>query len=545
MTMLTNNDSKNSFRSYTMPKISLLNNCNSGFLKKTLLNTAIIASTMMLAVMPMDVLAEAQINGSDLTELSLVDEVSSDSTSSLTNMGDLNPSLLPNELSLLEAQKVLTKVSPKLAANHAAIEASKLQSQASERLNQPIVFLQTQATHYNLDTDVDLTGIKSGIDNKVNGFVDSLPFPIPNLNLPPLSSGLPDTYNLQQSGNKVGANIVAVWPVYTAGRTEAITRVLDDKTREAQADALIDSDKLYSTLVERYFTAQLAIFAAYLREDALQTTQQTDHLAMRLLEEGLIARVERLEAQVALADAKSEAIKARNKANLAITALQKLLRSPHPIKPTSPLFVSSKRLPPLEAFQQIALANHPGLKKVDAKYNQAMHVRQFSDTGIKPTVSVYGIHEIDKDPSWLVGVSANWKLWGGLDKKAQLAAGDARMNQALLTKIEVSDNIELLVEKNWKAVENARVHYLSLQGNVRLAKELLRLKQLGLVEGVNTALEVTTAQTKYLKARTEQAAAANDYVQALAALMESCGTPFAFNDYMAAADIRLPYLPLD
>ena len=73
-----------------------------------------------------------------------------------------------------------------------------------------------------------------------------------------------------------------------------------------------------------------------------------------------------------------------------------------------------------------------------------------------------------------------------------------------------------------------------------LAQELLRYKQLGMKEGVNTALDVTTAQTKYLQARTEQAAAANDYVQALAALMESIGTPEAFNEYMAVADIKLP-----
>lgn len=75
-----------------------------------------------------------------------------------------------------------------------------------------------------------------------------------------------------------------------------------------------------------------------------------------------------------------------------------------------------------------------------------------------------------------------------------------------------------------------------------LATEVLRLRRLGLQEGVNTAIEVVQAQTQALKARTEQAQAANDYVQALAALMQSAGTPLAFNAYLNAADIRLPTL---
>ena len=38
------------------------------------------------------------------------------------------------------------------------------------------------------------------------------------------------------------------------------------------------------------------------------TLQQTDHMAERLFEEGFISRVDRLEAQSALADAKSESV---------------------------------------------------------------------------------------------------------------------------------------------------------------------------------------------------------------------------------------------
>lgn len=98
----------------------------------------------------------------------------------------------------------------------------------------------------------------------------------------------------------------------------------------------------------------------------------------------------------------------------------------------------------------------------------------------------------------------------------------------------------LLVEKNWQTVNNARDNFIALNTNIELASEMLRFRQLGFKEGVNTALEVMQAEANLEKAKTEQAKAANDYVQAMADLMQSCGTPLEFNRYMQSADVKLP-----
>ncbi|MGO3641404.1 MAG: TolC family protein, partial [Psychrobacter sp.] len=438
------------------------------------------------------------------------------------------------------AQNILLQVSPKLAANQAAIASSEYQTDALDTLDNPLVFARVSATAYNLDTDLDLSSLKSGVVNEA----DSLAPYFPNLpNLGELADErIPDSYELKRSGSTSGAGVGVLWPIYTAGRTTALTSASEARTQEAIADSLLDKNELYNTLIERYFKAQLAIIAAYLREDAYDTLQQTDHMAQRLFEEGFISRVDRLEAQSALADAKSESVNANNDARLAMMALQRLLRTEYRIKPTTPLFVSSRPLPDVTYFQDLALANHPGLQKVAAKRKQAEQLHALSDTGYKPTVMLYGYGQVEKDPSWVAGISASWKLWGGLDKTASLASSNAKIRQADLSEIEVSDNLLLLVEKNWHDVNNAQSRYQALQSNVDLAAEVLRLRQLGLQEGVNTPIEVVQAQTQSLKARTEQAQAANSYVQSLAALMQSCGTPLAFNTYLNAADIQLPTL---
>ncbi len=447
-------------------------------------------------------------------------------------------------LSLEQAQNILLQVSPKIAANQAAIAASEYETDALKTIDNPLVFARVSASTYNLDADVDLSTLKNGIVNDINTSVDNIIPPIPDLpNFGELvGERIPDTYELKRSGSTTGAGLGVVWPIYTAGRTTALTGASNARTQEAVADSLLDKNELYNTLIERYFKAQLAIIAAYLREDAYGTVQQVDHMAQRLFEEGFISRVDRLEAQSALADAKSESVNANNDARLAMMALQRLLRTEYRIKPSTPLFVSSRPLPDVNYFQDLALTNHPGLQKVAAKRAQAQQLHALSDTGYKPTVMLYGYGQIEKDPSWVAGISASWKLWGGLDKTATLASSNAKIRQADLTEIEVSDNLLLLVEKNWHDVNNAQSRYQALQSNVDLAAEVLRLRRLGLQEGLNTPIDVVQAQTQSLKARTEQAQAANTYVQSLAALMQSCGTPLAFNAYLNAADIRLPTL---
>lgn len=454
---------------------------------------------------------------------------------------------VPSNLTLAQAQQYLVKVSPKVAADNAAIVSNELRAESTKGLNKPIVYLGASATHVHVDNNIDTTGIKNNlaIDNAVNNNIGNLPITLP---LPTtavdigglITDPIPNSIPANVDKNRTGANVTVLWSAYNGHKTEAVTSLLNGMTDESRADADLSLDEQYTTLTKRYFQTQLAIMAAYLRADALNAIRATDHAAQRALDVGLISKVERLEAKKALADAEYENSKALNDAELAMTALQRLLRTPYFIKPTSPLFVSTKPLPPLSYFQQQAKMHHPGFDKVAAKYNQAKALHEFSESAYKPNVTVFGRSEIDADPNWIAGVSANWKLWGGVDRRISTQSSLAKLHQAEFSQVDVNDNIMLLVEKNWQTVNNARDNFIALNTNIELASEMLRFRQLGFKEGVNTAVEVMQAEANLEKAKTEQAKAANDYVQAMADLMQSCGTPLEFNRYMQAADVKLP-----
>ena len=105
------------------------------------------------------------------------------------------------------------------------------------------------------------------------------------------------------------------------GASHAARGLLDAQAQEAQADATKTSHEATTLLVQRYFGAQLAQRAAVLRESALATIEQHDAAAQKMLDAGVIARVERLQARTAREEARRNARKARDDAELAATAL--------------------------------------------------------------------------------------------------------------------------------------------------------------------------------------------------------------------------------
>ncbi|QQU06534.1 hypothetical protein I6I87_10915 [Moraxella osloensis] len=67
---------------------------------------------------------------------------------------------MPSNLTLAQAQQYLVKVSPKVAADNAAIVSNELRAESTKGLNKPIVYLGASATHVHVDNNIDTTGIK-------------------------------------------------------------------------------------------------------------------------------------------------------------------------------------------------------------------------------------------------------------------------------------------------------------------------------------------------------------------------------------------------
>ncbi|WP_421955471.1 TolC family protein [Polaromonas sp.] len=426
--------------------------------------------------------------------------------------------------------------SDQLAASRAAVDGKSLQAQALKNLGGPVVSLSAAAFAYNANLNVNL----DPINQRLAQINQRLPIPLQNLPIPLPVPQFPSNYTYNRYDTGTTKSISAVWPIYTGGANDAVRGFVSAQESEARADADRTGYELATLLVQRYFGAQLAARAAALRQSALNDIRQHDEATAKMLAAGVISRIERLQAQAAYEEAKRNASKAQDDAELAAIALARTVKSDAPVVPDTPLFVLTQPVESLPHFLNEALLRHPGLAKVSAKKAQAEQLHHGEEALRKPQVFAFGQRELKPgNADWVGGIGVRWTLFDSVDRNALAAASGKQIEQAERTELQARSDISLLVEKNWRSVEQARRQYLATEPGVALAHEVLRLRTAALRGGTGTALELIDAEVNQAKVETERAQVAFDYVTALARLLESCGLSEEFSAYVRRADVKV------
>jgi len=424
--------------------------------------------------------------------------------------------------------------SDQLAAAQAGVDSKVLQAQALQGLGGPVVSLSASAYAYNLNLNVNLDPVNQSLAQ----IGQQLAIPLQSLHIP--LPQFPSSYTFNRSDTGTTRSVSAVWPIYTGGANEAARAFVQAQADEARADADKTGHEVATLLVQRYFGAQLAIKAATLRQAALDDIAQHDAATAKMLAAGVVSRVERLQAQAAFEEARRNAKKAQSDAELAAVAVAHMLKSSAVGPLATPLFVLTQPVEPLAHFLAEALARHPGLAKVSAKQAQAEQLHHGQEGLRKPQVFAFGQHDLKlRDADWVGGVGVRWTLFDSVDRDALSAASNKQIEQVTLTERQARSDITLLVEKNWRTLEQARQQFLATEPGVVLSKEVLRLRTVALRAGTGTALELMDADVNLAKVETERAQVAYDYVYALASLLESCGLSEQFSAYASRADVRV------
>lgn len=426
--------------------------------------------------------------------------------------------------------------SDQLAAAQAAVASKDLQSQGLKGLGGPVVSLIGAAYAYNANLNLNL----DPVSQQLGQISQQLPIPLQNLPIPLPVPQLPASYTLNRHDTGSTQLISAVWPIYAGGASDAVRGLVSAQGSEARADADKTGHELATLLVQRYFGAQLTVKAAALRQAALNDIRQHDAAAAKMLAAGVISRIERLQAQAAYEEARRNALKAQDDAELAAIALARTVKSNTPVQPDTPLFVLTQPVEPLPHFLNEALLRHPGLAKVNAKKAQAEQLHHGQEALRKPQLFAFGQRELKTGSAdWIGGVGVRWTLFDAVDRNALAAASNKQIEQAERTELQARSDISLLVEKNWRTLEQARQQFLATAPGVTLAHEVLRLRTSALREGTGTALELIDAEVNQAKVETERAQVAFTYVTALAQLLESCGLSEEFSSYIRRADVKV------
>ncbi|MCE5265882.1 MAG: TolC family protein [Deltaproteobacteria bacterium] len=359
------------------------------------------------------------------------------------------------------------------------------------------------------------------------------------------ASVLPDFSLDVQDRSFWRSEVEMTWPIFTGGRITAANRSARAGVEEAAAQKDRSVQRLTSELVRRYFGLRVALRVLDVRQETLR--ELTEHLRQaRLLEEaGVIARAERLHAEVAYTEADREVQGARKDVEIARIALADIVGGIESYEPVSPLFMVHD-LGPLDSLREGIAGGHPMLREASAKRAQADEGWKAERARWFPEVYLFGMRELSRsdltllDPAWAVGVGASVTLFDGGMRRHRILAAQGTQREVALIEQRIKKEIVLLAEKRFRELLKAHERFVSLQASLGLGEENLRTRRLAFREGLATSLDVVAAERSLSGIRVERLRSAFSFDVSLAEYLEACGQSARFEAYRTIAAEEVP-----
>ncbi len=264
----------------------------------------------------------------------------------------------------------------------------------------------------------------------------------------------------------------------------------------------------------------------------------------KLSEQGQIAKVEFLHAQVANSDAERELKKANRDVAIVKRALQNTLvmGDSSDIALASPLFML-KTIEQENYFVSLALENNPQLQQVDSKKNLAATGVKLEKSNYLPTVALTGTYDLaNKDlspyvPEWMVGVGVNLSLFEGNSRYRKLQAARFKEDQVEQAGLKAEEDIRTVIRKLHQQLGMQVEQLEELDKTLEFAKVYVDSREKAFREGLSTSTELVDANLLLAKVKMERLQAMYNYDVTLATLLQVCGMPEKFLGYQTSENV--------
>lgn len=426
------------------------------------------------------------------------------------------------EMAFADAWQQLLQVSDKLQASTEEVNRAEAEKDASDDLDLPSLSINGSYTRLDKPIELDLRDLNplasldpAALPPALGGALASIPG---SLFVTPFTEQEIFRSSLQ-----------AMWPIYTGGRISAAQGIQAAHVAEKEQQHQLSTRELFLQLVERYYAVSVSHSLANTKQQlTLSLAEHADH-AFKLEQQGQIAKVERLNAQVALENAKVDYASARRQLEMTQIALSRMLHE-QAVDTSSPLFMVANS-PSLPQLNRLTLSQHPALKLLEAKERQAQGLIDVEKGSYYPTVFLYGNYTLYEDdsllskvePDWMVGVGVKIPLLSRDGRSGKVEAAKSALLQARYTKAQTQQDLSLLLDQSYRQLLQAQEEVESLHISLTLAQENKRLRDLAFSQGLSTSIEKVDAELKLSAVQTQQLAARYRYVLAYAKLMAISG----------------------
>lgn len=425
-------------------------------------------------------------------------------------------SLHSQPITFSDAWQQLQQQSYKLKAQDQEVIRAKAEQGAADDLNLPSLSLNGSYTHLADPFEMDLTGVKHAIGGV----------------LPPITAGiangLPSALPFTEQ-DVFRASLKVMWPIYTGGKISAAQSIKLAQVTEKKQSLEIAKRELFKLLVDRYFAVTLTKNVLETQKQVIDALEKHLHHAIKLEQQGQIAHVEKLNAEVAVANGKVKLGRITRQYQMAQIALNRMLNA-HNLQPTSPIFLL-KETPSLPFLSEIISKQHPALGLLQAKEAQANGLMGLEKSNYFPKVFLYGNYTLYEDdsvlanvePDWFVGVGVSMPIFSNDGRSDKVKGAKSALMQVQFLKAQTQQDLSLLLDQTYRQLQQAQEEVSALNLSFKLAKENVRLRTLAFNQGLSTSVDLVDAELKLSGVKTQQLMAKYHYIQSYASLMALSG----------------------
>ncbi|MBQ5843652.1 MAG: TolC family protein [Alistipes sp.] len=381
------------------------------------------------------------------------------------------------------------------------------------------------------------------IHSQKNISIDANPLKglLKDFNITPLL-GLDWSYKIQnRTFSFLEADITI--PIFTGGKIIAANRAAKSNQRAISAQGVIESQKIFTTLVNRYFGYILATDAVTVRNDAVKGLKQHLNDILALQENGLATNAEVLYVKYSLSEAESllnDAIAERatiHKALCTTIGIDTLHKA------STNIFIVDK-IESLSHFQALAEQNNPQIEYIKEQVNLAKENIAVNRADFSPQIAAIAggaltQHVTELLPRWAIGIGVNFKLFDGSRREFKYLAAKQTFARVKELETTVEQDIRLLLESLYNNCTSALSHCQSAESSISFAKEYLRMKQIAFDQGVATSTDVVDATLNLARSQIEHLKAAYQFDINLAQLLEASGCSYDFFKYSNSVNKRV------
>jgi outer membrane protein len=298
-------------------------------------------------------------------------------------------------------------------------------------------------------------------------------------------------------------------PIYTGGRLNNSLGISTSSLDASKLEFDRTRQEIEYRVVETFYAALMNERGVAVADEQIRLTEKQLELARARFEAGTVARLDVLQAEVELANAKARRIQARAQVDGAMQQLRAVLSLPQ----TQPLQLEGSLDEPVltQARQELdqRLPQRPDLQAFNARREAAEYASNLAQGEWKPSLAFTGNMQYQQDDfgsllgrdnqSYAFGIQLNVPLFSAPGAAARRTVAQSQMRQAEHGLRFATDNARLELESAWTAFEASAEVVTTQEKALELARESVQIAQVSYENGVITSAELNDAQVRLLQ----------------------------------------------